>query len=231
MHLLINKYKLYLYLLFFVSFASIFNFQIFENIQSKFKLKTINIYGLSSDEKKIVNSELNHLLNKNIFEITEKKVLEKLNDFNFLENVYATKVIPSTININFSKTTILGKTLINGQTFYLGKNGKFINSNHIFEKNKIPSVFGNFKINQFLNLLKILKDHDLNISQVDEYYFYKNNRWDILFFNGLTLKLPSKNVKEAIKIYKKLLNNNNLINIKIIDLRVNNQIILTKNNE
>ena len=43
--------------------------------------------------------------------------------------------------------------------------------------------------------------------------------------------LPSKKVEDSIKIYKKLLEHNNLINIKIVDLRVSNQIILTNNNE
>ena len=42
--------------------------------------------------------------------------------------------------------------------------------------------------------------------------------------------LPSKNEK-SIKIYKKLLDNGNLNNTKIVDLRIINQIILTKNNE
>ena len=38
-------------------------------------------------------------------------------------------------------------------------------------------------------------------------------------------------LKESIIIYKKLLKNNNLANIKIIDLRVSNQVILTKIDE
>ena len=43
--------------------------------------------------------------------------------------------------------------------------------------------------------------------------------------------LPSKNIEISIKIYQKLLENNSLIDLKILDLRTNNQIILTKNNE
>jgi hypothetical protein len=43
--------------------------------------------------------------------------------------------------------------------------------------------------------------------------------------------LPSKKYEKSIKIYKKLLDNKNLINTKIIDLRVTNQIILTSKDE
>ena len=61
--------------------------------------------------------------------------------------------------------------------------------------------------------------------------FYKNKRWDLLFSNKLKLMLPSQNVTKSIKIYKKLLDSDILINKKIIDLRITNQIILTNYNE
>ena len=51
------------------------------------------------------------------------------------------------------------------------------------------------------------------------------------FSNGTLLMLPSKNLSESLKIYNNLKNTDNLANVKIIDLRVKNQIILTNNNE
>ena len=95
----------------------------------------------------------------------------------------------------------------------------------------MPSVFGNFKINEFLNLQSSLIRHDINLIEIEKYYYYKNKRWDLLFKNGLTLMLPSKDIEKSIIIYKKLLENGKLINSKIIDLRITNQIILTNKNE
>ena len=43
--------------------------------------------------------------------------------------------------------------------------------------------------------------------------------------------LPSKNVEDSLKIYKALIKNDSLKNVKIIDLRVTNQIILTNRDE
>ena len=82
-----------------------------------------------------------------------------------------------------------------------------------------------------MNLQYILNLHQLENNNIEKYFYYKNNRWDLLFSNGVTLKLPSKNVEKKLKIYKRLLNNDKLINKKIIDLRMTNQIILTPNNE
>ena len=53
----------------------------------------------------------------------------------------------------------------------------------------------------------------------------------LVFSNDLVVKLPSKNKSDSIKIYKQLMDNDNLINTKIIDLRVFNQIIMTNKNE
>ena len=228
---LISKNKLYLYLFFFIFLSSIFNFNFLENFQDKFSLKKIHINGLSYNEKQIVEIELNNFQNINIFKLSREKVFESLNKFNFLENISVSKIIPSSININLSKTPILGKTLLNGEKFYIGENGKFISSKQFIEKNHVPTVFGNFKIDEYLILLETLKDQRLEIKKIEKYYYYKNKRWDLLFSDGLTLMLPPKGIDNSFKIYKKLLANNDLINIKIVDLRVANQIILTKNNE
>ena len=227
----ISKYKLYLYFFFFIFLSSIFNFQIFDNYQNKFSLKKININGLPYNEKKNIQIELNKLKNQNIFSLKKDKVLEKLTNFNFLETIYVNKVIPSSININISKTPILGKTIIKGKKFYIGKNGNFINSNLLSEQNNLPSVFGDFQIDEYINLIKKLKKNEIDLANIKRYYYYKNKRWDLLFSNNLTLMLPSKRDEESIKIFKKLLDNNDLMNIKIIDLRVSNQIILTNNND
>tara|TARA_A100001011_G_scaffold249349_1_gene257662 strand:+ start:1228 stop:1920 length:693 start_codon:yes stop_codon:yes gene_type:complete len=224
-----SKYKLYLYLFFLIFLSSIFNFKFLENNQSKFRISKINIYGISNNEKKMLEIELNSLKKKNLFKLSESAIKEKLNKFNFIEEIYVNKVIPSSININLSKTSILAKTLKDGENFYVGKNGKFINSNEIQVKEKIATVFGDFKIVDFLYLQNILKNNQLEMGKIENYYYYKNKRWDILFSNGLLLRLPSKNIGKSIKIYKKLLKNKNSINTKIIDLRIANQIILTNN--
>ena len=226
-----NKYKLYLYLFFFIFLSSIFNFQILDNYQEKFSIKKIYIYGLSNNEKNNIKIELNKLKNTNIFTLSEDRVLKTLKKFNFLENIYVNKVMPSTIIINLSKTLIIGKTLKNGEYFYIGKNGNFIKSNQLNETINIPLVFGEFTIEEFIDLQNILSENEMDVQNIEKYFYYKNKRWDLLFSNKLTLMLPSQNLAKSIKIYKKLLNSDNLINKKIVDLRITNQIIITSHNE
>ena len=231
MHPQTNKYKFYLYLFFFIFLTSIFNFQIVENYQNKFNLKNISIYGLSNNEKQNIEIELNKLKNTNIFKLRKGKILEVLKKFNFLENIYVNKVIPSKIKIHLSKTPIVGKTFRNGEYYYIGKNAKFIKSNLLNETNNIPLVFGEFRIDEYLDLQNMINNNKIDVKKIEKYFYYKTKRWDLLFTNKLTLKLPSQNIDKSIKIYKKLLESDNLINKEIIDLRVTNQIILTNYNE
>ena len=166
MHQLTSKYKFYLYLLFFIFFTSIFNFKFYEDLHDKFGLKSIKVSGLSFNEKKNIQNELDQLKNINIFYLTEKSVLEKLDKFQFIENIYVNKIIPSSLNLNISKTAILGKTTINGERFFIGQNGKLINSKYIFEQNNVASVFGDFKVEDFINLIKKLNRNGIRISSI-----------------------------------------------------------------
>ena len=227
----INKYKLYLYFFFFIFLSSIFNFKFIENYNNKFSLKNININGLSYNEKIMLENELNKFKNTNIFQLNETKISNALDKFNFLENIFVYKIIPSTININLSKTQVIGQTLRNGEIFYIGKNGKFISTYEIYKSIDIPSVFGNFQIGEYIELQNILNDYKIDVKTIKEYYYYKNKRWDLLFHNGILLKLPSENIIKSLKIYRKFFDNKDLLNISIVDLRITDQIILTKNNE
>ena len=227
----ISKYKIYLYLFFLIFLSSIFNFKYLENYKDMLSLKTINIYGVSHNERINIEKELNKLKNTNIFKINEFNVLKKMAKFNYIEGIYVKKILPSSININLSTTSILGKTFLNGEEFYIGKNGKFINSNQIFKKYKTAIVFGKFEVKEFLNLYNILNSQQLKINEIDYYYYFKNRRWDLVFSNGLILKLPNQNRKNSIKIFKELKDKNKLTNTKIIDLRISNQIIMTNKNE
>ena len=169
MHLSINKYKLYLYVLFFFFLSSIFNFKFLENYQNKFILKNINISGLPHNEKEIIELELENIKNINIFQISRENIYERLNRFNFLENIYVDKIIPSSLDIQLSMTAIVGKTLRNSKVYYIGSNGKFINPKQIFIEHEIPTVYGDFEIDDFINLQKILNKNKIEISKIKQY--------------------------------------------------------------
>ena len=226
MHQSINKKKIYFYLFIFLFLSTIFNFNLSKKLEEIILINKINIEGISQKEKKLVKKEVNNFINYNIFFINKDQFLQKLSKFNFFDNVKVQKILPSKINIFFEKTNFLGLSIINGKKFYIGNNGKFTLAEKVEIEKNLPMIYGKFQINDFLNLQNILKSEKIDIKQITEYYYYNNKRWD-LKKNGLIIKLPPKNIKTSLNIYKKLADKNRLNQTKIIDLRISNQIIIT----
>ena len=71
---------------------------------------------------------------------------------NLLHNYSVVKVFPSKLLVNVKKTEFIGKTIIGGKYFYIGKNGKLTESEIVEKEYNLPQVFGSFKVEQFLKL-------------------------------------------------------------------------------
>ena len=223
----ISKKRIYFYLLILFFLSSTFNF----NIISKFKklnlVSHINIVGLNEKEKNILEKNLEVFINKNIFLISREEVRKRLNNNNFLDNYNIIKILPSKILVKVKKTKFVGKTILDGEKFYIGKNGKLTKIFLVESEYNLPQVFGNFKVHEFLNLQEILNSNGFNIQKIKNYYYFKSNRWDIKNNDDVILKLPSKNIQYALKNYQSLLRSSKSIDGKLIDLRIKNKIILT----
>ena len=126
----------------------------------------------------------------------------------------------------WDKTKILANTYKDGLNYQIGSNGKFIKTNKI-NKN-IPFVFGDFKNIEFLRLKEIIENLNFNYKNIKNFYYFNSNRWDIEMNNGILIKLPSKKVDEALKLVQIFLSEENLKNIKIIDARIKNQVIINE---
>ncbi len=223
----INKKKIYFYLLTLLLFSSTFNF----NIISKFKklnlITHINILGLSEKEKDFVEKKLEIFINKNIYLINKDEIENRLKINSFLHNYSVVKVFPSKLLVNVKKTEFIGKTIIGGKYFYIGKNGKLTESEIVEKEYNLPQVFGSFKVEQFLKLQDILSTNGFKLSKIKNYYYYKNNRWDIEYHNNIILKLPSNNIEKSLKDYSSLLKVKKIVSDKLIDLRIKNKIIIS----
>ena len=75
-------------------------------------------------------------------------------------------------------------------------------------------------------LQKKLIQFDINHNEIIKYFFHKSKRWDLHFENGVLIKLPNKNISEALKVYKEFKIKNEIRPSTIIDLRIKNRIII-----
>ena len=128
--------------------------------------------------------------------------------------------------IEIKKAELLANTYKDGTNYLIGSNGKLIKSEN--KNNQKPFLFGNFKNEEFLKLKNIISKSKLDFKEIKKFYYFDSGRWDIEIENGLLIKLPEKNLIKAINLSKDLITNKKFKNLKVIDIRVKNQVILNE---
>ena len=202
--------------------ASINNTNV-NNFKDFDKIKSIKINGLSDHENLNLLNKIKNLNLENFFFLNRNEINRVVKDNTLVENFKIFKNYPSTLYIELEKTKFLAKIKKNGQIFIVGSNGKLINNN--FSKKDLPFIFGNPNIREFLEFKNIIDSSNILYDKIKKLYFFKSNRWDVELDNNTVIKLPEKNIKEALNQANKFLNNS-LIKTKSIDVRVKNQIII-----
>jgi len=221
MHQRTNR-KIIIYLFLFAILASFNNFK-YINLKL-FKIDLINISGLNDTENSNLYEKIIGYKKKNIFFIDNLEISKNINSNNLVEKFWVFKEYPSTININLIKTNFLGITKINNIDYLIGSNGKLIKKRND-QVIDLPFIFGSIDANDFLILKEILDKSNFNISKIENFYYFKSNRWDIKTKKGLVIRLPSEINVNLINTVNQIIEDENFKNIKTLDFRQTNQII------
>jgi cell division septal protein FtsQ len=221
MHQRTNR-KIIIYLFLFAILASVNNFK-YINLQL-FKIDLINISGLNDMENSNLYEKIIDYKKKNIFFIDNLEISKNINSNNLVEKFWVFKEYPSTININLIKTNFLGITKINNIDYLIGSNGKLIKKRND-QVIDLPFIFGSIDANDFLILKEILDKSNFELSKIENFYYFKSNRWDIKTKKGLIIRLPSEINVNLLNTVNQIMKDENFKNIKTLDFRQTNQII------
>ncbi len=190
------------------------------------EIKYIKVFGLNDNENKKIIDDLNFLKLENLFLIKQNDIKNVLELNNLIESYSVSKQFPSTLIIQIKKTELLANIYKDGVNYLIGSNGKLIKTDN--KNNKKPFIFGNFKNEEFLRLKNIFLKSEIDFKKIKKFYYFDSGRWDIEMENGLLIKLPKKNLIEAINLSKNLIINKKFENLRVIDMRVKNQVILNE---
>ncbi len=187
------------------------------------KIDMVDIEGIEFNDNEY--SKITDLIKlNNLLSIQKFQIKEILNSNNLIEEYEVFKRYPSSIAIKIVKTNFLASTNINGKNYLVGSNGKFISAkNH--SKN-LPFVFGNFEIEKFLEFKNIILQTEFKYNNIKNFFYFPSGRWDIEMNSGVLIKLPITGIKESLNLSIDLLNKKEFGNIKILDIRQKNQIVI-----
>ena len=187
-------------------------------------VKEVNVTGLENEENLTISKKIKNLKLDNIYLINKKYLNTLLESNKLVEKYFIFKKYPSSLDIHIDKTSFLARISKNGKIYDLGSNGKLIEN--MYSNNQLPFIFGNPEIVEFFNIKKIIDESRISFEEIESLYFFLSQRWDLKLRSNIIIKLPHHNTKEGLKIALEFLHNNEFKDIKIIDARIKNQIIL-----
>ena len=197
-----------------------------------YNLNKIEVIGLTNLNKDEILIFINKFKNNSIFLVPVKEISNEIKKNKWIKEVNIRNDYKNTLKVNIKEETPIGIYENNNQKILFSKNLvilEILGKNHDY-KNLI-SFYGE---NSIINSKNLISKIDQDFKQmIQSLIFVENRRWNIRLKNKITLKLPEKNLEEAIKNYKKIysnLSNKDLKDIEIIDLRIPNQAIIKYRN-
>ena len=216
--------KILIYFILFISLGTLSHKDFYEN--NLIRLNQIIITGLDEKNNNDLVNRLDYVRLNNLFFLEKTKIIEIINTNPLIEKYSVFINYPSTLNIKIEKTKFLAKVNKDGKSFFLGSNGKLIESFQI--RNDLPSIYGDFNNENFFNLKKIIDESDISYEQIKNLFFFKTGRWDIETHEGLLIKLPKNRVEKSIKLLIDFLDQNKEKKLNLVDLRQYNQIVINE---
>ncbi len=215
-----KKIFIYFFLLFFLGSIQNTNLNI-NNFKNNYFIK---VSGLGETENQIIIKEIKNSNLENIFLMKKRKIYEIINNNSLVESFKIFKIYPHTLDIKIEKTIYLAKISREKKIFIIGSNGKLLkNQTH---NNELPFIFGNPKINEFLEIKNIIDKSKFSFDEIKNLYFFPSKRWDLELKNNIFLKLPHENIGDTLDNVFKLMNKKKFEKNTSIDARINNQLIL-----
>ena len=223
----IGKKKNYtVYILIFLFLSTINNLSLIKNKKLLSNITNIEVIGLTETLNLNIKKNFGFLINNNIFQINKKYIKNELDRYNYLQNYKVFKLYPSKIIISLTQTNFLGSTIKNNKKFIIGSNGKLISHEMFNFSYDLPNVFGTFSSEDFTFFTKLINQSGFDYNNIKDIFFFPSGRWDIRTKDNITIKLSKEDTEYALKKAQNIINNKELKNNNVIDLRMTNQVII-----
>ena len=197
-------------------------------IKNGFIIKNIEIIGSQNLSQDYLKNIINKHNEVNIFNINLPIIYKNIIENSWVKEGYVEIVLPDTIKIKILEKKPVAIWQNKNGNKLVTLNGEVItngNVNHF--KNIFPIIKGHKAKENISSILKILDTNKELAKNIWSLSFINQRRWDLHFNQGLTVRLPSKDVFIAWKKIVKLQQNYNVLNLRLteIDLRNPKQIL------
>ena len=197
-----------------------FNKTFFSNLQ----IKSITIENNKIIYEEEIKEKLSFLYETNFFSLRIKDIEKKLKEIQFIESYQIKKIYPNNLRIKIIEKKPIAIIQRMKQKKYFTDRGDLIDFRDIKKFKDLPIVFGNEK--SFLAFYSNLKNINFPFEEIEKFYLFKSERWDLLTLKNQLIKLPVNDYNKSLLNFISLKDQAIFEKYKIFDYRIKNQLIL-----
>ncbi len=195
-----------------------------ESLSILFPIKEILIENNVGTNLIKLKSDLNFLVNTNLFFLNKGKILEIVNKYDFISNIQLKKKYPNNLKIIIIEKVPVATQIIDKKIYYITKDNEKIKFTKLKVYDDLPVIFGRYK--NFDIFYKDLEKNNFKIEEIKAFYYFDVGRWDIVLKNEKVIKFPEKNYLDLLPRINLMLDDNNFSKFKFFDFRIQDQLIL-----
>ncbi len=192
-------------------------------------LEDIIIEGRDQTSLEDLKSQINLSRENNIANIDLQSVKSRIEDLPWIENVELKRTyFPNVLQIKLKEKDIIALYQVEGNFYPIDKSGAVIDVAYI-PKKPYMIVVGKGGPEKFFELLEVVSTEPALQKRIKAAVLNSERRWDLIFDdieNGITVKMPEKNLLEAWQKLIKIQNKYGIFKRKLtfIDLRYTDKV-------
>jgi cell division septal protein FtsQ len=195
-----------------------------ESVSIIFPIKEILIENNVAINLLEFKSDLNFLINTNLFLLNKNLFLAVINKYDFISSIQLKKKYPNTLKILLTEKIPVAIQIIGKKKFYITKDNEKINFVDLKVYEGLPSIFGKYK--NFDIFYNDLEKNNFKITKIKDFYYFDAGRWDIVLINDKVIKFPEKNYLGLLSKINLIIDDDNFSKYKVFDFRIKDQLIL-----
>ena len=197
-------------------------------IKNGFIIKNIEILGVKHLNKNDIIKIISTYKNINIFNVNINNIYREIKNNTWIKKASIEIIYPNTIKILLTEKKPIAIWQNRYGNSLITKSGDLISEKNLEKfKSYLPIIIGQNAHKNVHSILNILSSNQDFVKNIWSLTFVNERRWDVHFNQGLTIRLPSENVKKAWEKVVYLNQKFNLLSLGLteIDLRNTNQIL------
>ena len=223
LQLIVRKYRWFILLCFLFALTT-FNLNNSNFFNLFFKVENVQYNKTLFVEESLKSEAMDLLINKNLFLLDKKKIIDLFYQSPWVQKVEFKKKFPNQLYVNITEYFPVAYFKEKNKLYLVNSNYKSspvsgdINTEDIIKLDNVREM------SKFEIFLKELSKYENFLPTIKEIHYIYENRWDIILKDGSLVKLGSYNIEEQVENLQLILKNKQ---IRIVDMRIANQIIIT----